>query len=241
MSKTPSRVAALVASAVLGLVALALLAAGGAAFYGESEKDSDGYLTTAHERFATDTRALATENLDVDLGDFDELADDGDLGDLRFDVRPAGDEAMFVGVARTAEIERYLHGSAHTTVADVDTDPFEVDYRDHRGTQRLAPPAGERFWAASATGTGRQTLDWEVADGDWSVVVMNADGSRGVDASVEAGASVPFLDEAGWIAGGAGVLMLVLAGGLLFAAVRRPPAQRPEEPKPLAPRSVTSS
>ena len=34
---------------------------------GESEKDSDGYLSTNTHQFEAGTRALATENLDVDL------------------------------------------------------------------------------------------------------------------------------------------------------------------------------
>ena len=33
------------------------------------KKDDDGYLTTETHRFSADTRALATENLDLDLGD----------------------------------------------------------------------------------------------------------------------------------------------------------------------------
>jgi hypothetical protein len=243
MSQSPNRgprVAALVASAVLAVFGLTLLAGGGALLYGDARKDDSGYLNTSRERFATNTRALATESLDVDLAGLEELAGDGVLGKVRLDVAPAGDKPVFVGVARSDDVDRYLRGSAHTTVADVDSSPFRADYRDHAGSKRLAPPAGETFWTDSVEGAGGQKLDWKVADGDWSVVVMNADGSPRVDASVKAGASVPFLNEAGWIVGGLGLLTLVLASGLLYAGVRRP-AQRPEEPNPLAPRPVVSS
>jgi hypothetical protein len=229
---------ALVASALLAVAALTLIVAGGALLWGDAQKDRDGYLTTSSERFSTRTAALATENLDADLDGLDAVAGDDVLGSVRLTVAPEGGKPVFAGIARTSDVRDYLRGSAHTVVRDVDTDPFRADYRDRPGERRLAPPAERSFWAATAS-DGR--LDWKVQDGDWSVVVMNADGSPGVAADVKAGADVPFLDEAGWIVLGGGTLVLLLAGGVLYLAVRRPAQRRPEEPNPLAPRSVASS
>jgi hypothetical protein len=76
------------------------------------------------------------------------------------------------------------------------------------------------IWEASNQGSGRQSIDWEIEDGDWSVVVMNADGSAGVDAGVSAGASIAWLDEAGWISLGTGLFLLGIAGGLLYVGAR---------------------
>jgi hypothetical protein len=76
-------------------------------------------------------------------------------------------------------------------VADLDYSPFRVRYREHAGDSRPVPPAQEDFWAASAQGAGTQSMTWKVRDGSWSVVVMNADGSRGVDAGVSAGPLCP--------------------------------------------------
>jgi hypothetical protein len=68
-------------------------------------------------------------------------------------------------------------------------------------------------------------MTWKVREGDWSVVIMNADGSAGVDAGVRAGADLPFLAPAGWITLGGGIVLLAAAGGLLFLGMRtRPPA-----------------
>jgi hypothetical protein len=69
---------------------------------------------------------------------------------------------------------------SHPLVTDVDNDPFDAGFR---------PQAGERIWAASTQGA-RQTLTWDVDDGDWSIVVMNADGSPGVQADISAGAAL---------------------------------------------------
>jgi hypothetical protein len=55
------------------------------------------------------------------------------------------------------------------------------------------------------------TVDWEPEDGDWRVVVMNNDSSRGVDADMSIGAE---LDTVLWI----GIGLLVLGGLFAIAA-----------------------
>jgi hypothetical protein len=50
--------------------------------------------------------------------------------------------------------------------------------------------------------------------------VMNADGSRGVDAGVSAGADVPILPAVAWGALGVGLVLLIAAGGLVAVGVR---------------------
>jgi hypothetical protein len=82
-------------------------------------------------------------------------------------------------------------------VADLDFSPFRVDYDRAPGKGHPAAPASQHFWAASAQGCQTQTLTWDVADGDWSVVVMNADGSAGMDARVSARAKLPWLTAVG--------------------------------------------
>jgi hypothetical protein len=219
--KKPS-IALIITGALASLFAVGLLAIGGLAFIGESEKDSDGYLSTDTHQFEGGTRALATENLDVDLDAGDFVLDTEDLGKVRLEVESRNDKPVFVGIARTSDVENYLAGVSHTTVTDVDTSPFDADYDDHAGDRLPVAPADSRIWAASEHGSGKQTLHWEIEDGDYSVVVMNADGSRGVDADVSTGANVPFLDEIGWTALGSGGFVLVIGIALLVAGIRRP-------------------
>jgi hypothetical protein len=223
------RIAAIVASGILGLFAFGLLAAGGLALWGDSQKDEHGYISTGTDRFATSSGALTTENLDLDLDGLGDVVGSDSFGRVRLEVASNDDKPVFVGVARTSDVNDYLRGSAHTIVTDVDYSPFRADYSDRTGERQLSPPAGKRFWAASAHGAGAQTLTWDVEDGDWSVVVMNADGSAGVDAGVKAGAQLSFLDEAGWVLLGTGLLALAGAGALLFVGVR-PRRAAPETP-----------
>jgi hypothetical protein len=216
------KVAAIVATGLLGLFAFGLLAAGGAALWGDSQKDEHGYISSDSERYATGTRAITSENLDLDLDGVDKVIGSSSFGKVRLEVASRDGKPAFVGIARTSDVSDYLQRSAHSVVTDVDYSPFHASYSDKSGQRELAPPAGERFWAASAHGDGMQTLTWDVEDGDWSVVVMNADGSAGVDAGVSAGAELSVLDEAGWVLLGTGLLALAGAGALLYAGVRPP-------------------
>src|SRR5215211_4087120 len=178
---TGARIAAFAGAAVVGLLALVLLAVGGLSLWANGQKDDDGYLATGSDRFATTTYALATENLDIDSEGAGWLINSDRYGKVRLKVDSRAGKPVFVGVARTSAVTRYLRDSAHATVTDVSYSPFKADYRTQGAGSRPALPGDQRFWAASAHGAGTQTLTWDVEHGSWSVVVMNADGSRGVD------------------------------------------------------------
>jgi hypothetical protein len=212
----------MVAAGLAGLLALGLLAAGGLLLWGDSRKDDQGYLSTRTERFATNTYALSTDNLDVDLDGADWIIDRDRFGKVRLTVAPNTSKPVFVGVARTPDVARYLDGTGHELVDDVDFSPFSADYRRLGGSAKPDAPAKHRFWEESVEGSGRQTLTWDVEDGDWSIVVMNADASRGVDVGVKAGAELPFLNGAGWGALIGGLIVLSFAALMTVLGIRHP-------------------
>jgi hypothetical protein len=220
------RIGLIVAGAIAGVLALGALGLGAASLGADGEKNDQGYLMTDSERFASGTHALATDNLDVDLDGADWVVDSGDLGKVQLEVESERAEPLFVGVARTQDVTSYLRGVNHTRVTDIDAAPFEASYLPQPGERRPAAPAQESFWEASTQGRGTQTLDWRMEDGDWSVVVMNADGSRGVAADVSAGARISFLDELGWSAIGGGGALLIGALAMIVLGIR-PPRNRP--------------
>jgi hypothetical protein len=211
------RLAVVIAGAMIALFATLLLMAGGAIYWADGKKDDDGYFATRSERFVTSTHAIASDDLDVSgvpLGE-------DRYGTVRLKVRDRGGKPIFAGIARTGDVDAYLAGASHATLTDVDFSPFEASYRETTGERLPGPPAAQDIWVARAHGPGSQTLDWDVEDGNWSVVVMNADGSPRVDAAVSAGVSLPFLDDLGmwlWIAAAA---LLALAGALIVGAQRR--------------------
>jgi hypothetical protein len=214
------RIASFIAAGVLGLLSLGLLAGGGLMLWGDAEKDEHGYLSTESERFATNTYALATENLDIDGIDW--ILGRERWGKIRLEAAAGDDRRLFIGIARTNDVADYLRGTNHDLVTDIDYAPFRADYRELDGDAKPARPADQSLWAASAHGAGTQALTWEVEDGDWSVVVMNDNAARGVDADVKAGAELPFLSGAGWGSLAAGFGALGIAAGLAVLGVRGP-------------------
>jgi hypothetical protein len=198
-------VALLVVGSIAALLAFALLAGGCAAVVVDrTERDDDGFLMSPTEDFSTATYAIASENADVDLGGPDWATTDF-LGTVR--IRSESDRPVFVGIAREADVGEYLDGVEHAVVTEIREEP---EYSERRGGAPEGGPAEQTFWAASATGAREQTLEWEPEDGSWNVVVMNADGSRGVAAELSIGGE---LDPLIWIGVG-----LLVGGGLLAAA-----------------------
>ena len=210
------RIVTLVAAGLIGLFSLGLLAGGAALLWGESQKDEQGYLSTSRERFATNGYALTTESLDVDAT---WLLGRDRYGEIR--IEASAREPVFVGIARGRDVAAYLRGVNHDVVSDISFDPFRADYREQPGDTEPERPAERAIWAASASGAGSQAVTWEVEEGDWSVVVMNADGSRGVDAEVRAGADLPLLASLGWGAVISGLVALVIAATLAVVGSRR--------------------
>ncbi len=222
------RIVLIIVGSLLALVGLGLFVAGGALTIAHGTlRDSDGFFTTSTERFATPTRAIASEDLSVVEGGPQEVADNN-LATVRLRATPSDSTTpVFVGIGRASDVDRYLSGIEQDRIRKVDFDPFRVDYTRRSGDTAPAPPASQNFWVARATGTGSQTLQWNVAGGDWSVVVMNADGSPGVDVAASVGAKIKYLVE---IAVGLLIAGLVLLGGSIAMLVvgirgrRRSPA-----------------
>jgi hypothetical protein len=216
----------LIAAGLLtAVIALGAVVGGGAALWANEQQDAQGYVSTDGHRLSTGSAALVSENLDIDLDGANWLFDDrGALGDVKVAAEPEHGESVFVGIARTADVQRYLGGVARATVTDVGWGMFDGDpaYRSETGERRAAPPGEQAFWVASAQGAGKQALTWDMRDGDWSLVVMNANGSPHVAAGLAVGMKVPWLNEAGWAALGGGLLVSLGAAALLLAGFRRP-------------------
>jgi hypothetical protein len=217
-----ARIVLLVSAGLASVMAVGALGLGALALWGDSKKDERGYLSTDSQSFAAGTHAIATDNLDIDLDGVEGLVDSTGFGDIRLDVDSQSDKPLFVGIARTDQVSSYLRNVSHTLLTDVGYDPFEAGYSPQAGERSPTAPAGERIWAASTQGAGPQTLTWDAEDGDWSIVVMNADGSRGVQANISAGAKLPYLTEIGWSALGGGAVLLLVAATLVLVAVRPP-------------------
>ena len=186
----PLRVGLLVAGIIVGFVALGLVIGGGALVWAHTtQRDADGFYATEAEAFGAPGYALTSE--EVDLGAEANGWFPSGIATVR--IRATAPEGVFVGIASRADEEAYLAGVAHSVLADVRTDPFRATYEQVQGDAVPPPPEGQDIWVARVSGLGEQTLTWELEQGEWVLVVMNADGSAGVDARLAVGVKTELL------------------------------------------------
>ena len=232
------RVILIVLGSIGVLLGLALLAGGGFLLWADRTQREDGYLTTPTERFATPTYALTRTRLEVDTDGAGWVLNDSWFGKVRIRGESAGGKTLFMGIGPEAAVAKYLGPVAHANVEEIDFDPFRVTYLPVTGGTPQGPPTEQRFWAASASGVGTQTLTWKVREGDWSVVLMNSDGSRGVAANIDVGAKMSFLL---WVAIGGLLGGVLVTGGSAALVVLAARTRRPQPPPPVPPTAGAGS
>jgi hypothetical protein len=216
---TTGRIIALAAGSVLLLISLALFAGGGILVWADTEQVQAGYVTTTTAAYTTSGYALASDSVTLhSVGMF--------VDQVRIRIRASdSSRPLFAGIAATGDVERYLSGVSYTAV-------HGHDVTGHLGTGVPPAPAAALPWAARTQGTGTVALTWAVRDGNWTVVVMNADGRPGLSVRADAGISALALP---WLAGellATGLLTGVAAGFLIVVPVRLASRHGPGVPPP---------
>lgn len=230
----------LVIGALLTLIGSGLVPGGATAAAVAGSQGRSGFLTSRPALFAADSYAITTPHGAGISGPDRTARLPFDVGQVR--LRAAGSRPVFLGIARQTDVDRYLAGVHHTEVTDLRYSPFDAQYRDVPGTRSPDIPGRQSFWVASASGSGRQEVTWTIQPGDWAVVLMNADGTSGISARVQAGFRSDLFAPIGLgiLLGGivlllVGIPLLVLgAAGIGRSLLRRPdvsgPAGHPAHP-----------
>jgi hypothetical protein len=218
---TPGRVATLVCGALSVFLAVGLLVAGVALTVADRvSRDSQGYLTSPSVSLSTDGYAITSEAIRFEANGPAWALPARTVGTTRIHVQPANSSTpLFVGIARTAQVRRYLTGVRYQTVSGYNGGS-EVDSVLHQGSAPSTAPTQLDIWAARISGPGAQILTWTPSTGNWSVVVMNADASAPVSIDAQLAATVPALT---WIATGLAVVgaVLLVLGVVLIVVVAR--------------------
>ena len=215
------RVTAVVLGSLLAVTAVGLAISGAVLMAADrGGRDADGFLTTGPMNASTSGYAVVVDPVELQ-SEPGAPALGATLGDVRVSAVGADTAALFVGIGPAADVEAYLAGVERSRLTGGST-PAQV----LPGGAPATPPAQQGFWVATAAGPGPQQLTWTASEGQWAVVVMNADGSRAVTAELTAGVTAPALPglSTGLLAGGA---LALLAGALLVAlAIPRGSAER---------------
>ena len=179
---------------------------------------NDGYVTSDPVRVSTSAYALViTDGLLVERADIGGLSARS-VGTVRVTATGSG-QALFVGIADSRRVRGYLAGVRRATLTELSGPGGGPSYLEVSGGPPTTPPADLPFWRASSWGGGTHVVSTGAADGPWSVVVMNLDGSAGVAADLRVGATLPVLRSLATGAAGAG-LVLLAAGAVAMTVAR---------------------
>ncbi len=221
------KIVLLVFGVIILLISIGLLFVGGSLMWvDKAHIDSEGFVNSNTLQVERNSRAMVTGPIDIDATALEVLEWMGLVTD--FEVEGWSNDSskgIFIGVAEETDVEAYLSNVAYDEMTFTDfgwrLSIDEVTYTRHPGSSTPAPPTSQTFWTESAHGVGTQTMEWETEVGRHSIVLMNDDGSAGVDLSVIYKVKVPsiFGLSLGLVIGG--IVVLVIGGLMVYLAVRR--------------------
>jgi hypothetical protein len=203
-----------IAAIATAVAALMLAITGTVALAANALRDQNGYFNWPTETFTSRGYAIAMKSVDI------AHAPQWGFGHAGLDsvrVKAHSDRPLFIGIARAAELNRYLRGTEHDDVSGLTYRPFQVDYDHTNGHAPQRAPVDESFWVKSTNGAGTLALDWKPRPGNWRAVVMNAKGSRGITTQLQLGARTSLL----WWTGAALLGLGVVAAATAAALYRR--------------------
>jgi hypothetical protein len=215
-SWTTGRVVSVVLGSLLVVAALGAAIGGSALLVADrAGRDADGFLGVEERTVSTSGYALVLDPVEL-RGDPGGPDPGAVFGQVR--VNASGPTTgMFVGIGPASDVEAYLAGVEHSRWAAGRPDRPALEALP--GGPPATSPGDQSFWVAAASGPGTQQVTWSATEGRWAVVVMNADGTRPVIATLSAGVTAPALHWVWtgmfWFAG-----PLVIIGAVLIGLAR---------------------
>ncbi len=186
----PLKIISVIFGALLALAGVASVTSGGFVLgVHHFHSAPSGFFMTSSETVGSDGFALTAPDINGQLAaGWERWA----LSRAGATIRVIGSSRLpspvFIGVAPTAQASQYLSGVARNRITSVDLSAGSVNYEHVSGNALPALPEEQSFWVAKVAGTGSQTLEWALREGDWAVVIMNGDASAPVAADVTLGA-----------------------------------------------------
>lgn len=226
---------------VIGIIALVVavgaISIGGLSVWGHLAKaDEDGFMPGNTADLARDSHAIVVNN-DMESGDKAVSTTTSNdflmINRITSKVKASNNDPskeIFIGIGKDSDVESYLSGIEYHEMPFLQDDTLPIVIRTesrHSGSSQPTNPQAEVFWIASAYGQGTQAAEWEYDDSDYSIVLMNADGSAGVNIS----AATSSKSSPSWLVWGI-VYVLVgvvaLAVGITFVYITKIRKQTPK-------------
>lgn len=226
------RIVLIIFGIILILGALVAIAAGGGVIWASQyHKDSSGFHVTDAMRIKSLTYAVTSDTIEIDRGASEAL---NWLGMDKIKVEVENEDPslpVFIGIADSRDVDAYLSAVAHEEITSLEVFNSSFDYERMAGTAQPEPPGEQVFWLEEAEGIGAQEIEFEIEEGEYTILAMNADASEGIEMDAVFGiksSGVIVLIGVGFLI----LAVVLLAGGivmLIFGA---------RSPRPKAPPSV---
>jgi hypothetical protein len=188
---------------------------------------TDGTFDLPSQSATTTGNALVLETLDVGT----DLPSSGSFSATVGVAISGRDDDVFVGIGPASDVARYLRRVPTDRIVQVNW-PGGMKTEHEQGGHRTPPPPDvQPFWVAKAQGS-TANLTWTVAPGDWTLVIMNANGSADVAVTASGSLGLPALGPIGVILLVAGLAILIGGVLLTISGTKTPKPSRTTPPRP---------
>jgi hypothetical protein len=222
-----ARIIVLIGCIILLLVGIVFTLGGAALLAYNMGTDVDGYTQSSVYEARSDGYAFALWVASSNFPSYINWMSPKDIGQAMWTVEPVdSSKELFVGWAEAVDGQNYLdtgirfstppvwHWSVAPYYAEIEIPP-SLTYNQNEPTRR---PAEETFWIETAQSTGTSKIRW---DAYWKplenrtenrkiLIIMNADGSRNVEADIQLGFKVPIF---GWLP------LVLIPAGVIFCLI----------------------
>jgi hypothetical protein len=217
----PGKIALAVIGALVGLMAAGFIGGGaGLVWAYNTQRTDDGFFES--QAIELDTSAYAITSSEIDLGSQPEdWFPAGRLATVRIEAEAADSGAVFVGIGPESDVEAYLGDTRRAEVTNIGPGASDVSYEMTGRSEPSTVPGDQDFWAASSEGDGSQTITFDLEQGSWMAVIMNADAGPGVSVDVVGAAQTAWLIPVAALMLVIGLFLAAITAALLVVAIRR--------------------
>jgi hypothetical protein len=219
---TAERIVLIILGALALLVSVPFICGGAAVLLVNSAiTDNEGYICADTIHLDSDSYAIVATPDDMD-GDSDWFWWLGRFADLKIEGASHGASGqIFIGIADAQDVEEYLDDVSYDEMVEFSTEASEIAYDSHTGDHEPVLPTNVSFWAVSAYGFEKQTIVWEHELDDYSLVIMNAEGTDAVDVRMDFCVKIPQMGGFGVGILITGIVFLIIGILMIFFALRK--------------------
>lgn len=217
---------------ILGAL-LGMLAGGGVIWASQYHKDSEGFHATDPMEIRSAAFAVTSDTIEVDRGASEAL---NWLGMDRIKVVAENDDPdqpVFIGIADSRDVYAYLSDVKYDEITSLEVFNSSFDLESRPGNTQPEAPGLQDFWLEESEGTGAREIVFDLEEGEYTILAMNADASGGIEMEAVFGiksSGVVTLIGVGFLV----VAVMLLAGGIImvvFGARSPHPKAPPEIPQ----------